>query len=173
MIYKQNKYFIKKINKLEKTSLDGNNISILWSNSSKNIQNNSLTDDSMYKVSHLNHTINPFEKKHPDREDGHSLNKFNKYNYKKNLLNYKISNLITELIRFKFWKLNQQQKLKPIKNKGENLNYFQKSEKSINNLKINLLHKNISLISVKNKVPININTYNANLSKRNLFIFNY
>lgn len=153
--------------------MDGNNISILWSNSSKNIQNNSLTDDSIYMISHLNHTINQLKKKYPLREDEHSLNKSNMYNYKKNCFNYKISNLITELIRFKFWKLNQQQKLKPIINKGENLNYFQKSEKSINNFKINLPHKNISLISVKNKVPININTYNANPSKRNLFIFNY
>lgn len=93
--------------------------------------------------------------------ENNTLPKISLNKHENNGFNYKISNLISELIRFKIWKLNHQ-KLKPVINKKENLNYFQKSEKSIdikNTTKLETLNNK----SLTNKSK---NSFNVILSKK-------
>lgn len=88
----------------------------------------------------------------------HFMNPYNLLNLNKQGFKYNITDLITDLIKFKIWKFNQK-KLKPLLNKHENLNYFQKSEKTVDINELNNIKEDLN--RQKNNSQIPINTFNV------------
>lgn len=101
-----------------------------------------------------------------NKEDWEFLNKFNSFNLKKHGFKYNFTDLISELIKFKIWKLSHL-KLKPIRNKGDNLNYFQKSEKNINiqNFTNLVPERNKTNIYNVTNIPLSAQIHNSVISK--------
>jgi len=90
-----------------------------------------------------------------NKQDRSFVNKVNLLYLKKYRFKHNITDLITELIRFKIWKLNHL-KIKPmLLNKGDNLNYIQKSEKNIKldkKFNLTLSHENENVTVKDNNI---------------------
>lgn len=154
--------------------MDANIKISLRKNSSDNIAIKTFDNSSISLKNETHFTLEFHEKEHHilNKQDKNFLKKFNILNLKNHGFKHNVTDFLKELIRFKIWKLNHL-KLKPISNKGENLNYFQKSEKNINIDKItNLIHhKNKTMKYNTSKLPIKQNSQII-LSKNFFLTFN-
>jgi len=131
-------------------------------------ENFTQLNDLSYNISYKNKSKKnqTKEKEFHLKRKNNFFDNFNLINLKKHGFKYNVTDLITDLIKFKIWKIHHK-KLKPIKNKSENLNYFQKSEKNLQVENLKNFEINMNKTYTQNK---NIKLFlNTSLNEGNIY----